>query len=352
MTTRRSFFGLAGAAALGVARRADAHTDTAAFTALVKTYADRAFTDGVVLMARNGRPVFEIAVGYADRSRKIRNDMRTLFHLGSITKQFTAAAVLTLVDDGALSPDDHVGKYISEAPASWRDVTVQHLLAHTSGIPNHTAVLGAKFDSWMGKQPEDVIALVRDLPLEAPPGTKFKYDNTGYVLLGLIVERLTRQTLDVFMHKRFFQPLGMAHTGLAGDIAPPHRAVGNLEENGKWITTAWAVNVRASGAGAVYSTAGDLLKWEDALFAGGVLSSASTKAMFTDWGHGFGYGWVTDKVAGHRAWWHNGHGPGFGAVVYRVPDLNLTVIVLSNDDEARIEPLAKGLIGQYVAFNK
>ncbi|HWE45306.1 MAG TPA: serine hydrolase domain-containing protein [Caulobacteraceae bacterium] len=352
MTTRRSFLGVAGAAALGATSPAEARPDAAAFAALVKSYADRAFTDGVVLMARHGRPVFEMAVGYADRARKIRNDMRTVFHIGSITKQFTAAAVLKLADAGALSVNDRIAKFIPEAPASWRDVTVQHLLAHTSGIPNHTAVLGDKFDSWMGKEPEDVIALVRDLPLEAAPGTRFKYDNTGYVLLGLIVERVSRETLDDFMRKRLFDPLGMIHTGLATDTPPPYHAVGNLEDHGKWVATAWAVNVRASGAGAIYSTAGDLVKWEDALFAGRVLSSASTKAMFTDWGHGFGYGWVTDKVAGHPAWWHNGHGAGYGAVIYRVPDLDLTVIVMSNDDEARIEPLAKGLIGQFAAGRK
>ena len=115
-------------------------------------------------------------------------------------------------------------------------------------------------------------------------------------------------------------------------------------------------NVRASGAGAIYSTAGDLLKWEDALFSGRVLSAASTKAMFTDWGHGFGYGFVTDKVAGHSAWWHgNGHGgPGFGAVIYlQCPDIELTVvIVLSNDDEARASSdWRRALIGQYAALN-
>jgi D-alanyl-D-alanine carboxypeptidase len=246
-----------------------------------------------------------------------------------------------------LSLDDRIPKYIPEAPAAWRDVTVRHLLAHTSAIPNHTAVLGDKADNWSGKQPGDVIALVRDLPLEAPPGTKFKYDNTGYVLLGLIVERVSGQTLDLFMHERVFAPLGMTRTGLATATPPPNHAVGNLEDQGKWIATAWASNVRASGAGAIYASAGDLLKWEDALFAGRVLSRASTTAMFTDYGHGFGYGWVTDKVAGHAAWWHNGHGAGYGAVVYRVSALDLTVIVLSNDDEARVEPLAKGLIGQF-----
>ncbi len=350
MRSRRSFLTFTGASALALTAGAGAHAQAAAFTALVRSYADRFFTDGVVLMARGGRPIFEMAVGFADRTRRVRHNMRTVFHIGSISKQFTAAAVLMLVDEGKLALDDHISKFISEAPTSWRDVTVRHLLAHTSAIPNHTAVLGDRADSWTGKQPEDVIALVRDLPLEAPAGTKFKYDNTGYVLLGLIVERISGQTLDVFLHARVFKPLGMIRTGLANETPPAHYAVGNLQDkNGKWIAAAWAPNVRASGAGAIYSTAGDLLKWEDALFRGRVLSAASTKAMLTDYGHHFGYGWVTDTVAGHFAWWHNGHGAGFGAVIYRVPDLDLTVIVLSNDDEARIEALAKGLIGQYAA---
>jgi D-alanyl-D-alanine carboxypeptidase len=349
MTSRRSFLGVTGAAALAAASRAGAHAhaDTSAFAALVQTYADGAFTDGVVLMARRGRPVFEMAVGFADRARKVRSQMRTVFRIGSITKQFTAAAVLKLADEGKLSVDDRVTRFIPEAPASWRDVTVRHLLEHTSGIPNFNAVLGDKADAWTGKTPKDVIDLVHDLPLEGAPGTTFKYDNTGYVLLGLIVERAGGERLDVFLRERVFKPLQMTHTGFASDAPPLHSAVGNLQDHGRWVTTPWMSNVRASGAGAIYSTAGDLLKWEDALFSGRVLSTTSTKAMFTDWGHGFGYGFVADKVAGHSAWWHNGHGPGFGAVVYRVPDIDLTVIVLSNDDEARVEPLAKGLIGQF-----
>ena len=349
MTSRRSFLGFTGAAVVAAASRAGARLDTSAFTALVQTYADRAFTDGVVLMAHRGRPVFEMAVGFADRARRLRTAMRTVFRIGSITKQFTAAAVLKLVDDGKLSLDDPISKFIPEAPASWRDVTVRHLLEHTSGIPSFTAVLGDSADGWAGKTPHDVIALVRDRPLEAAPGIRFSYDNTGYVLLGVIVRQVSGKPLDVFLRERVFEPLHMSHTGFATDAPPPHGAVGNLQVDGKWVTTSWISNVHASGAGAMFSTAGDLLKWEDALFAGGVLSTASTRAMFTDYGHHFGYGFVADTVAGHPAWWHNGHGPGFGAVIYRVPDLDLTVMVLSNDDEARVEPLAKGLIGQYVA---
>ena len=347
MTSRRSFLGLTGAAALAAATRAN--TDTSAYAALVETYADRFFTDGVVLMARDGRPLFEKAVGFADRARRVRNDRRTVFRIGSITKQFTAAAILKLADEGKLSVDDPITRFLPEAPATWRAVTVRHLLEHTSGIANFTAVLGDKADAWTDKSPLDVIALVRDLPFEAPPGSKFKYDNTGFVLLGLIVERAGGHTLDVFLSDRVFKPLNMTHTGFVAATRPPHSAVGTIENNGKSVATPWAINVRASGAGAMWTTAADLLIWEDALFGGRVLSKDSTKAMLTDWGHGFGYGFVADKVSGHAAWWHNGHGAGFGAVIYRVPDLDLTVIVLSNDDEARVEPLAKGLIGQYAS---
>lgn len=347
MTSRRSFLGFTGAVALAGASRANA--ETSAYSALIETYADRFFTDGVVLMARRGRPVFEKAVGFASPARHVRNDMRTIFRIGSITKQVTASAILMLAQEGKLSVDDPVTRFLPEAPASWRAVTVRHLLEHTSAIPNFTAVLGDKADGWANKTPLDVIALVHDLPLEAPAGTRFKYDNTGYVLLGLIVERAGGQTLDVFLRERVFKPLHMIHTGFAAATPPPHSATGTIIDKGKQVATPWPNSVRASGAGAIFSTAADLLTWEDALFGGRVLSQASTKAMFTDWGHGFGYGWVTDKVAGHPAWWHNGHGPGFGAVVYRVPDIELTVIVLSNDDEARVEALAKGLIGQYTA---
>ncbi len=182
-----------------------------------------------------------------------------------------------------------------------------------------------------------------DRPLESAPGTVFSYDNTGYVILGLIVEKASGQPLGDYLSGQIFAPLGMRHTGFVSDQVLAHRATGYVFESSAWRDTPWMSNVIESGAGGLYSTVDDLLRWDQALYDPKRLQLSDLKLMFTDYGHGFGFGYVVGSEGGHRVWWHNGHTGGFGGMLARYPDDRLTIIVLSNDDGAHVEGLSRDL---------
>ncbi len=197
--------------------------------------------------------------------------------------------------------------------------------------------------TWLYKSAEDVVGLVHDRPLDAAPGASFNYDNTGYVILGLVVQKVSGRSLGDYLSSHIFTPLGMSHTGFVSDQVLPHRATGYVHEGTAWLDTGWMSNVIESGAGGLYSTVDDLLRWDQALYDPKLLGLADLKPMFTDYGHGFGFGYVIGSEGGHRVWWHNGHTDGFGGIMARYPDDKLTIIVLSNDDGAHVEALSRDL---------
>jgi D-alanyl-D-alanine carboxypeptidase len=327
---------LARAAGLDPAR-------TAAIERLLQSYRDKGLTDGTVLVAQNGVPVFRKAFGLADREHGAADTPATVFRIGSINKQFTALAILQLAAKGKLSLDDPISRFIGAAPPAWRAVTIRHLLTHTSGIPNHTSIPEWGAQNWLNRSPEDLVAWMRDRPLEAEPGARFQYDNTGYVILGLIVQRASGQALGAYLTAHVFAPLGMRHTGFVSEQPVPGRATGYVREGTAWHATEWMSAIRESGAGGMYSTLDDLLRWDRALNDPRRLSLTDLAPMFADYGHGFGLGYVVGKENGRRVWWHNGHVDGFSAVIARYPDDRLTVIVLSNDDAAPVEKLSREL---------
>ena len=310
----------------------------------------KGLTDGVVVIAKDGAPVFRYAFGLANREWSIASTPDAEYRIGSITKQFTAFAILRLARDGKLSLDDPISRFITDAPPAWRPITIRHLLTHTSGIPNFTALPGPM--SAVNQTPEDIIRAVRDLPLDAPPGTKFLYDNTGYVLLGRIVHAASGQSLGDYLSARVFAPLGMTHTGFVSDRLVPQRAYGYAREGGAWVATGWNSNVRESGAGALYSTAADLLKWDRALGDPKRLGLDDLSPMFTDYGHGYGLGYVIGAQAGHPVQWHNGHVDGFSALLARYPKDRLTIIVLSNDDGVPVERMCPDIAAAWFGSEK
>jgi D-alanyl-D-alanine carboxypeptidase len=313
--------------------------------ALIQSYGAKGLDveDATVLVARDGVPVFRGSVGLANREWGIKSDPEVAYRVGSITKQFVAAAILQLAAAQKLSLDDPISKFVSDSPPAWRMVTIRHLLAHTSGIANFTALPEFDGRTWMYKTGGDVVGLVRDRPLEGVPGAVFSYDNTGYVILGLIVEKASGKTLGDYLSAHIFSPLGMRHTGFVSDQVLPHRATGYIFEGSVWNDTPWMSNVIESGAGGLYSTVDDLLRWDQALYDPKRLQLADLNPMFTDYGHGFGFGYVVGSEGGHRVWWHNGHIGGFGAMLARYPDDRLTIIILSNDDDAHVEALSRDL---------
>ena len=294
-----------------------------------------------VLIARDGKRILEKYYGLAQIEASVPITRDTRFRIGSITKQFTAAAILKLAEQGKLSVNDPVSKYIPDWPRG-QEVTLRHLLNHSSGIHNFTAKPGFQLNVTTAIPLDVLMASFKHDPYDFTPGAKFSYSNSGYVLLGFIIEKVSGQTYANFLRKTFFEPLGIANTCVYPSSSPlVNEAFGYSYENGavrrclNWDMS----NVPA--AGNLYSTALDLFLWNEALFSGKVLSPTNTRAAFTvgvlagdDPTHpediGYGYGWTMDRLNGAREISHGGELAGFGSYLLRLPDYNLTVVVLLN----------------------
>lgn len=304
-------------------------TDT---RALIKAYAEQNRFSGAVLIAKDGQPVFREAFGYANRELNVAATPETVFRLASITKQFTAAAILKLAEQGKLSIDDPANKYYTNAPAAWAPITIRHLLSHRSGIGDYTS-LPNFFEKLAAtdRTPAEILDMTRDQPLSSKPGERFAYNNSGYVLLGYIIEKVSGQSYADYMEANFFQPLGMTHTGY--DVSTeilPNRASGYGYSGDQWTNAAYLSMTMPYAAGSLYSTVDDLLIWEEALFSGRVISADSFKQMTTSQGDKYAFGLLIDSLEGHANIWHNGGINGFSTHMSRFPDDGLTVIVLSN----------------------
>jgi CubicO group peptidase (beta-lactamase class C family) len=287
---------------------------------------------GAILVAKDGHPIYRRAFGQANREWRVANTPETEFRLGSITKQFTAAAILQLAEQGKLSLDDPISKYY-DAPAAWSDITIKHLLTHTSGIPSYTALPGffAGPLSRTEMKPEAIVALTRDKPLDFKPGARFAYDNTGYVLLGIVIEKASGQRYAAYLQDHIFGPLGLKHTGYdVSETILPNRAAGYDKRAGAVINTPYLAMSLPYAAGSLYSNVDDLLAWDIALRSGKVISPASVTAMFTDYGFKYGYGQFLDVRDGKRYWQHGGGINGFTTMLARYPDQGVTLVVLSN----------------------
>jgi CubicO group peptidase (beta-lactamase class C family) len=294
-----------------------------------------------VLIARDGKIVLEkgYGLGQVEAGAPITCDTR--FRIGSITKQFTAAAILKLEEQGKLSVNDPVSKYIPDWPKG-REVTLRHLLNHSSGIHNFTDKPAFQSHVTKAVPLETLVSSFKNDSYDFDPGKKFRYSNSGYVLLGLIVEKVSGESYDAFLRKTFFEPLGMTNTGVYPSGAPlTNEAFGYSYENGAVRRSVnWDMS-NVPAAGNLYSTARDLFVWNESLFAGKVLSTESARAAFTvgilaldDLSHpediGYGYGWTMDRLNGAREISHGGELAGFGSYLLRLPDYHLTVVVLLN----------------------
>ena len=321
--------------------------------AIVQGYVDRNEFSGTVLVAKDGKPVFREAFGLANRELDVPMTPESILRLGSITKQFTSASIMQLAQQGKLSIDDPVSKYYAAAPAAWSKITVKHLLNHRSGIPSYTERPGFfETQATVDRTPEEIVELTRDMPLEFEPGAKFAYNNTGYVLLGYIIEKVSGQTYADYLQQHIFAPLGMKHSGYdVSQVVLPNRAAGYGFENGVWTNAAYLSMTLPHAAGSLYSTVDDLLMWEEAFFSGAVVSKTSLDLMFADYGDNYGFGIGSDDVGGHRALRHSGGINGFSTDMARFPDDDgLTVIVLSNLESGRSGRIANELARMWLGL--
>lgn len=299
---------------------------------------------GVVLVAVDGRPAFRRAYGRANRDWDVPNTPDTKFRIGSVTKQFTAAAVLLLEQRGKLSVSDPVGKHLPDVPEAWAKVTLLQLMSHTGGVPEHSP-LAAPGGMAADLSPARTIGLVKGKPLDFAPGEKHRYSNTGYVLLGMVVEAASGAEYGAFLRAEVFDPLGMADTGVERPRQVlPGRATGYGGDAARpsvpYLSMSWP-----HAAGAMYSTAGDLLRWDRALTDDRLLGPAARKTLVTPVKDGYACGVVVGEAFGRPTVWHNGRVPGSRAYLLRFPDAGLCVVVLTNHDWNSPERVGTDLAG-------
>jgi len=293
---------------------------------------------GAVLVARKGAVVFRGAFGQANRELAVSNTPDTKFRIGSVSKQFTAAAVLLLAQRGSLTLTDPIDKYLPDWPAAWTKVTVHHLLSHTAGLPRLTtrAVLDV---SALSLTAPNQFQSVRDLfapgeelqPLDSEPGERWSYSNVGYIVLGMLVAKVSGKSFCDFVTGEIFRPLRMLNSGCADPSSIIMNRASGYNRVAGALTNAPYVDVSfTGGAGAFYSTVDDLLRWDRALTANTLLDAASTAKAFTPVKNEYGYGWWIKNKFSRRVEWHGGNAPGLVSQITRYPAEQVFIAVLSN----------------------
>lgn len=325
-------------AASSIAIAADTQKELQAY--FQKACASQKFM-GAVEVALNGKIVYSDACGWADAEWNVKNTIDTRFRTGSIAKQFTAAAILLLREQGKFDLQDSIGKFLPDLPESWRSATIHQLLTHTSGIPTYTQ--GPVFERMKrtGATPKEMTDSVRDKPLDFAHGSQFKYDNTGYILLGMLIEKVSGISYERFVQENIFDRLCMRDSGfdeqhkIISGRAKGYSLVKGGLENADFIdtTNAWS-------AGGFYSTVGDLVLWSEALARQKLLNPDSTARMVTVYpetliqGMHYGYAVSLAQRFGHAIQYHGGGITGFQSVLQRYPESGLVIAILANIDSA------------------
>jgi len=292
-----------------------------------------------LLVLKDGKPIVRRGYGLANLENGERATPATNYRLASVSKQFTAAAILLLAEDGHLQLDDPVRRWLPSLPESTATVTLRQLLDHTGGLVDYEDLIAPGTTAQLSD--DDVLRLLSAAPnAYFAPGSTYRYSNSGYVLLGLVAERASGMSLPLYLQQRIFRPLHMDHTllyehGKGPEVA--NRAYGYSEEHGQWTRTDQSVTSATLGDGGIYSSIDDLAKWDAALYDDRLLSAASRQLAFgahvkvTDepYEASYGYGW---RITGDTLW-HSGESIGFRNVIVRWPKQRLTVILLSNRND-------------------
>lgn len=300
---------------------------------------------GAMLLQRGAENLVAVADGTTGDSPDRECTLGTRFQIASVSKQFTAAAVLLLADRGVLSTDDPVRGWLDGCPAAWDRITVHHLLSHSGGLVHWLDLPGLDPTKPIGAG--ELLGTLAGVSLLSPPGKRFSYSSPGFVLLGLIVERAAGQPYGAFLAREIFEPLGMTATFSGNPRGEPGLAAGRQDGT---VVPSWELDTANLGTGSIWSTVGDLAIWDRALADGRVLSDAARRAMFTahvpaqdDDGvirtEGYGYGWFIGTASGRRIFYHPGDQPGFCSFNAWFPDDDVRLAVLSNERATRLAPI-------------
>jgi D-alanyl-D-alanine carboxypeptidase len=297
-----------------------------------------------VVVVKDGQTVYRKGVGLANLELGVPIRPEMVFEIGSVTKQFTSTAILMLAEQGKLSLDDDVRKHLPDFPDKQATITIEHLLTHTSGIPSYTGS-----PKWLplwrkDMTPAEIIALTKDEPLEFAPGSRYAYNNTGYVMLGAIIEKLSGMTYADYVRKNIFEPLGMTHSYYGSATALiPNRASGYSRRGDQFVNAEYLSMTQPYAAGSLMSTVDDLALWNAAVSSGKLLSKASWDRAFTPYKlasgttTGYGYGWQIGVYEGHRVIRHSGGIFGYVSEVARLPEDGVFVAMLTNSDAPPVD---------------
>jgi CubicO group peptidase (beta-lactamase class C family) len=321
----------------------------------VKAEMERQHIPGLALLVtRDGKVVRSEGFGLANVELQVPVKPETIFQSGSVGKQFTATAVMMLVEAGKIGLNDPLTKYFPEAPPSWKNVTVRELLSHTGGFGDYPKDFNFRKD-WTEPQ---LLKLVESIPLAYPPGTKWEYSNLGYLTLGILIHRVSGEFYGDFLRQRIFQPLGMQATRIISEAdIVPNRAAGYRLVKGELKNQEWvapAMNTTADGS--LYFSIVDLSRWDAALYEGKLLKRSSFDLMWTPVKlkngqsnkAGYGFGWFIEERNGHRCIHHDGSWQGFETAIDRYVDDRLSVVALTNLAGAKPGEITKHVAEMYL----
>lgn len=354
----RRFFCLPLAACVilaGTVAIAQAQTTDAAVTEYVNTEMQLQHIPGLsLLVVKDGKIRRAEGFGLANVELQVPVKPETVFQSGSVGKQFTATAIMMLVEEGKVALDDPLTKYFSDAPAAWKDVTVRELLSHTAGFGDYPKNFDFRKD-WTEAQE---LKLIESIPLAYPPGTKWEYSNLGYVTLGILIHRVTGEFYGDFLRLRIFKLLGMTSTRIISEAdIVPNRAAGYRLVKGELKNQEWvAPMVNTTADGSLYFSIDDLAKWDAALYTEKLLKKSSLDLMWTPVKlksgevnkDGYGFGWFIEQRHGHRCISHDGAWQGFKTAIDRYVDDRLTVVVLANLAEAKPGEITEHIAEMYL----
>jgi CubicO group peptidase (beta-lactamase class C family) len=300
---------------------------------------------------KDGQIILAKGYGLANVEHQVAVKPETIFQSGSVGKQFTATAVMMLVEEGKIGLNDRINKYFTDAPESWKDITVRHLLTHTAGTTDYPK----DFDFRRDYTEDELLKRAASIPLNFRPGEKWSYSNLGYVMLGILVGKVTGKFYGDFIQERIFRQLGMntARIISEADIVP-NRAAGYRLVNGdlknqQWVSPA----LNTTGDGSLYLTALDMAKWDAALYGEKILKKSSLEQMWAavklnnGQTHPYGFGWSFGEMRGHRIIEHGGAWQGFKSYIARYVDDKLTIVVFANLAQADVSKIVRGVATIY-----
>jgi CubicO group peptidase (beta-lactamase class C family) len=312
---------------------------------LLKQYTKQNSFNGVVLIAQKGKILLEKGYGYKNAAAKTLNDSNTVFQIGSITKQFTSAIILQLQEQHKLFLQDKLSKYIPDYPKG-DSITIENLLTHTSGIYNYTNDEEyVKNNIARQIKLEELIATFKNKPFDFSPGTEYRYSNSGYTLLGYIIEKVTGESYFTIVRENIFTPLKMNHSGFDfSNLKSANKATGYIKLSEKSTNPATIVDSSESyAAGSIYTTVGDLYKWDRALYTNSIMHDSSLQKTFTPYKANYGYGWVIDSSYGKKVVMHSGEIFGFTSFIARIPSDEVCIILLDNKGSPGLAKIAENI---------